>query len=791
MKLCITHRLAILALAGLFVLGCGGSAGSISGKVVVDGVPAAGVQLLLQGRGTMLTSQSGADGAYQFKDLSEGTYVLSTDVASTREGHQEVVVAVKGASPLPDLTFQGLAPLDGKVVGSDGHGVPDAKVVLLGNPLEATTDAAGHFSFPDAPTGSQTVSVSAAAGSGQTAVELERGVAQTVTVTLVAAPPGTVQGQALFSNYTDLSVIQISAPAAGVTTQATVDGNYALELPAGDWDLYAQAPYYPLQKIGRATVRSGETAVVAPYQLSLYQPLPTLGTAATFWSLDGAQHYGHRSAALLTLNSLSGPSAYYAFDLATQGLRFVSLDVVPLLSADGTYAVVPLSSTTVRILSLTTGTSFVVNVAGTVDLDDSAFSFDGSVVFLYSPGAPGTLYRVTLADQTVTSYPSYSTPKNLFGDRFLLQTTNVAPINWTLVTPSTATVAFENVPSVNAVEGFAIVRPSVIGTEACASAPCSVYLLKPTDTQAAAIPGVLATGVPSVNTSEGRWLVVQTTPAVLVDTATGDMTTMPATVDTGSIQVNLPGSRVTFTENAGSMLFESALPLPDPSTLTPLLTSTGGLHGTWAGSTRFIGFDDTPTSGSAYRFSVEAGTLSKDTDYQPGSGTSVSGGLFPFSSGVEWATSSDGLYRVAAGNAQVMAAPPGVTTGAVGATPQINFVGTYPDITLELGTQAAVWWDTSTLWFLDGTDVRSVTGLSLSGFASFIGPTMMVSSGPVPEIIDASTGQRIGIFESGLQFTGLDISLGDFNSLVVGYRAGPVGQPTGGAFALLPLLIVP
>lgn len=768
---------AALATAGLWLLGCGcGSSGAVSGKVLLDGAAAAGQEVVLEGGIQFLTATTGPDGAYRFQDVPEGDYLLAVDLASTRERHLEVAVAVKEPVAVPDLTFQGVASLSGTVTNTAKAPVAGAQVQVLGTQVSGVTDAAGGFAFSEVPSGTRTVAVTSPDGSAQLEVTLARGETKAVAIGLTAAPPATVTGQAAFFSRTDLSVIEVSIPAAGATTHADAEGQYSLSVPPGEWDLYAKAPYYPSQKIGHVQVASGEAVSLPAATLSLYTDLPAFGGQSARWDLpDGQFGVNPRASVLLTLSPPNAVPAYYAFDLVRRSLRLISVGAKPTLSPDGRWAAIE-GRTGVAVLDLDTSGNFTVPHGGTVH--ELWFSSDSSTLFFNLTGTPTLFFVVKLADQTVTTLQDYD-ERDLNQDRWLVRTTDVAPITWKLVTPQGITTAFSNVPFVYTLYQGTLVSSasSAFGLEACPVAPCRVDVLGPEASTAVASTWTPANTTFPIHVASGAWLLAgDGAQLAVIDTASGATTLLPATARDGSF--SLDGSRIAYFAQSGTQLFEHALPLPDPTTLTPSVSAAGALRGSWTSGARYVGFDDTPAAGAASRFTLESGAVARDLDYAPGSGDSTIG-QFP-----RW-LGTDGTARFVLGAGPVHAAPEGQTV--LPSTAGLEFRG--EAATWSPGEKLAVSWTSGRTWYFDGDAAprSDPTFLPNSGVRPFIDDLMLVVDvGGRTLLRDFDSGQRIALEEPGRAGLTIDVSLTAPPAIVLVHSTDPDANEWGGAYALLP-----
>jgi hypothetical protein len=129
--------------------------GSLTGKVASakDGSPLEADLVLRTGEGAVaMRCRAGADGAFAFSDLLEGSYEL---VASAQgHGTQRLPVDIgRGAARVATVTLTGFGYIYGAVSSSQGAWVPDVSITLSlpsGLTVATTqTDDAGSYRFGD------------------------------------------------------------------------------------------------------------------------------------------------------------------------------------------------------------------------------------------------------------------------------------------------------------------------------------------------------------------------------------------------------------------------------------------------------------------------------------------------------------------------------------------------------------------------------------------------------------------------------------------------------------------
>lgn len=783
------NRLAVVALSlatGL-VFGCGAPRGTVFGKVIADGAPVASQLVVLQSANGSATASTGADGSYAFPEVAEGTYVLTVDVTATRELHQQVAVAVKGDVQMPDLTFTGVATITGTLTDAAGTPVANTEVALLGTSLAARTDGAGHFTLTDAPVGTHTLFASSSSGRVQTDVTLARGDAKDVALVLAVDPStrAVINGSVGFFANTDRSVVEISAPAAGVSTQASVDGDYTLSLPAGEWDLVARAPHYPDQTIGHVSAVGGQTVTMAPYTLSLYQPLPDFGLPDGIWQLVNFSFFGQpaRGAVLLSQTVPGSPTAsYYALDVATGALRLVSVgsssSMPPILSPTGHFAVLPNVELNLSVVeNLLTGDNFSVTTAQPVT--EVQFADGDTAVFLVGYGSsPSSFDRVNLSDRSVVSAQGYDIHW-LDPNRVLVRTTNASPYAWQLFTPTQKVTAFNNVPTLVMPNGYGAGGTMAYGVEACSTLPCPVDVLGAQATQAIQIRSMTASSNPTNVVGQAPWMVLNNGgQLVLVNSVDGTSTALPAGAT--DVTISFGGIRIAYMTASGKQLFEHALPLPDPSTITPVVTSNGAITGAYVSATHYVGFNETPVTGAPYVVDIQAGTYTTLADgYTAGSRKIAPGAA-------SW-QAADGTARLVVGDAPVFTAPPGVSGAPVVVQAQVSIVPSNGGWTIAPGNSLAAQWADKNLWLLRAGAAPRPFGYepNVADSPVFFGNAILSNSAQAT-LIDADSGQRVVLIEpdrpNGFRD---DISVPSGNSVFVACGLNAAGVPAHCSYAVI------
>lgn len=570
-----------------------------------------------------------------------------------------------------------------------------------------------------------------------------------------------------------------------MSAQAQGDGTYSLDLPPGEWDVFAQAPAYPLQKVAHVQVASGATTALPLFTLSLYQALPQIADGYS-WSVSTAIRGGHRShLLLLAQNGSAGMYLSYAFDRQTGQLQLVSTSnsasTPEAVSADGHWAAV-VASDSVLIEDLTAGTSY--SVGPFAQPNSLSFSEDSNTLTFTSNETPAQVNQVVLATRSVTSIASYQAmPAGV--DRTLVRFTDTAPIDWVLVSPQGVTPAFMNVPSLgSSFSNVAGTRETFYGAEACVDPACPFWVLGVGATTSVQVTGVTVasgtSGSVNNNGSAKDWLTVTGYDGVtyVVHVTDGTSVALPAGDVAESISAG--GAMYAFGSGDRTQLFVHSLPLPDPTTLTPVITSTVAVDGTWLSDTRFVGEDTAPVGGGApYAFIIDSGALTQITDYQAGS-------LKKWGYAASWIGSDGKLYLLAGAGAPFVA-PSDQTTSPTSVSGQVFVDDLY---TISAGSNLFVRWDNSQGYLFGGS---APIGVPLFGTqpALILGGYLVAQGSNSILAVDATTGQAISLEEAGISFSNgsLDLSIADNDTFLVENRVDASGAVTGGVWADFPSLL--
>ena len=275
-----TVTLRALAIATLIlVTACGdgdptgtGTTGSIHGTVTDDtGASVANAAVALSGNGeSERSTQSDADGAYAFEDVSPGTYTLAIvppagfviGAAATR-----FVTVASGVEASPPAFVLARAPgsIRGTVTDDTGATVASATVTLSGNAQPARTAvsaADGVYTFADVPPGTYTLAIAPPSGftlgqDGTTSLVVASGVqANASAFVLERVLYGSVTGTVTDTSGAGLAGVPIGLIGIGQplrTTQTGASGVFTfMDVPAGSYTLVVAA--LPGYSISQGTV---------------------------------------------------------------------------------------------------------------------------------------------------------------------------------------------------------------------------------------------------------------------------------------------------------------------------------------------------------------------------------------------------------------------------------------------------------------------------------------------------------------------------------------------------------
>jgi len=159
--------LARIVLGAVLLTACGEGnmpavIGSVSGTVTLEGNPLSGVMVELSGEGSMTT---GADGAYRFDDIIEGSYTVTiSGFPADAQFETSMSVNISESTPNPTADFPGTYIRTAMVTGAvtvEGAPLSGISVALTGVESQSTqTDGTGSFTFSNLRAGDYTVEMS-------------------------------------------------------------------------------------------------------------------------------------------------------------------------------------------------------------------------------------------------------------------------------------------------------------------------------------------------------------------------------------------------------------------------------------------------------------------------------------------------------------------------------------------------------------------------------------------------------------------------------------------------------
>lgn len=762
--------------------------GIISGKVSVDGSGVAAQMVVIQGADMLESVETDTDGNFTTAELAEGTYVVSVEVASTQEAQQQAAVTVEGSVQMPPFEFSGLGSIRGSIVDSAGDPLGFAQVDLLGSASSARADAEGKFTFSNIPTGQMTVSASAPGPdsrllTGNTQVHVKFAREAELTLTLIdenPPEPGFISGRVSFSTPNNLTLIELSIPVLSLSTQADVNGAYTFEVPPGTWEVYAEAPYYPLQKIGEVFVDENQDKSLDDYQLTLYRPLPTFGAHAAQWEAILKDADGKTASLLRFVPSDTADIAYYSFDYDTQDVTPISVGgSEPILSPDGKYAAVE-SDAGLTIISVGGTESFFVPMTET--LYDISFTHTSKMLYVDTKFDNSDLRKIiaiTLTTGQSISFANYH--EEGLGLARVVRTThrNIDP-RWKRLGPNGVSPVFTNVPALRT--GWGNIHnyyPALFGIQNCADTACPLWVLRAEEDTAIQVIGRNFESLDmDQDQAEGEWLVMwEGTTPFLINMIDGSWVEFPA--QTSTVLLSHQAQRVVFMTEHNTKLYEAAMPLDDPSTLSPVATSAHGFDGYWASPTRFLGFDNDPTQPK--RLEIQAGQLTQDEDYEP---NSLNLRYYPV---IAWNGQDGALHAVAGDSPVFIELPP---AGA-----QIDWITGEVDVALgadtvesTFGERFVIFWDNGESWFIDDGSRLRVNSMATPGSEWLHNNLLLIGFGAPSHymFIDFDTGQRIAFEEPWIDDLSLDTTFVNPSTLCIGTGQSSPDSPTSNRYALLP-----
>ncbi len=581
--------------------------GTVSGKVTYsDGSDASGITVTLVGPGSQGTAAA-MDGSYSFNNVAPGIYTLSADAAGSLEGHLSVAVEVMGSqtATVADLTFTAVGTVTGKATKAAGAtGNAGISVSVAGTIYRATTADDGSYAISNVPAGMQTLIASLPDWDpASTQVAVTRGTVAAPALNLTKLTVhGTVSGVVAFSNNQDRSIITVKALGTSLSTAAQSDGRYTLQLPAGHFDIVADAPNFPLHHLGNVAVDDGTADVLPTVVLSPWHDFPA-EPGATNASLVPTADGDH---ALYTVN-IGSTLQLRMVDLrgGTSRTVLVTGGTLPaiVLSRHGRYVAFQSGSNWIFIDA--TDNSFnILAVAGAPTGNVSFFTSDEKY-FIVGDGAKVHRFEVaTATDAPLTGVGS----ADFRNDSFLVQDVGSPPysLNYATATSSTPVATGVTKHTVD-VSGVTVVWNNCSGN-------CALHLIDQATGTVSNPSGGFSSGLaanPAVGTK--AWIDFTGTGGGFMNIASGAFTVKP--LNFGTYAFNPTGNAVLYEVTGGpnTLHYEAGAPTGAGTTVgTSTSSFSVGINtrSGWLDDTRAIAFGNTPLS----RYDIVSGTATPDTD---------------------------------------------------------------------------------------------------------------------------------------------------------------------------------
>lgn len=280
------HLRHSLWLVGAVVLSACGPAGTLTGKVNVEGGSAAGVAVIVYG------PQSGAtvtkpDGAFSLGSLPDGDYVVRATVRGAEVEEQSATSTVtQGKGTEVVLNFKlASSKISGRVSFTDGSSAQNLTVTAVGPETQGARAAAdGSYSFENLAAGAYLVSVEAPdTKEGRVSVGVFAS-GDAVAPELKLTPIGNVPGTVTY-NSTPAAGVTVSVPGTSISTSTDAMGKFLLEgVPAGAQTVYARTGTSPFVRSATqmTTVARGTNAELAVMITDDPPPTGTLIGNVTF-----------------------------------------------------------------------------------------------------------------------------------------------------------------------------------------------------------------------------------------------------------------------------------------------------------------------------------------------------------------------------------------------------------------------------------------------------------------------------------------------------------------------------
>lgn len=279
-------------LAVLALLSACGPAGSIAGRVTVEGGSAAGIAVFVYGPSSGATVTDG-EGAFTVSGLPDGEYVVRATVrdADVEEVSVSTTIAQGGvAAPEPVLNFKAsAATVTGRVVFADGAEASNLSVIATGPETVGTRTATdGTFSFSKIKNGAYVVSVEVRdTREGRVGIGVDASGTKDVGE-LRLTPVGQLKGIATYNGAPAVGV-SVTVPGTSVSSVTDAMGVFSLvNVPTGTQSVLARTGSEPFFRSANAVVIV-QRGVNPDVPLDLTDDAPRTGTIQGLVTFLGAR----------------------------------------------------------------------------------------------------------------------------------------------------------------------------------------------------------------------------------------------------------------------------------------------------------------------------------------------------------------------------------------------------------------------------------------------------------------------------------------------------------------------
>ncbi|MDD9942118.1 MAG: carboxypeptidase-like regulatory domain-containing protein [Myxococcales bacterium] len=240
--------------------------GGVVGRVHSPaGKPIVGARVRVAGR----TVNTRADGSFSLLDLQAGRYTVVATAPGYKQG-QTVVGVAAGSTATAEIELAGSLTLAGRVVDDQQVPIVGARVELRrdAGTAQVVVGADGRFEFVGELPGPVVVSASA---DGFSALErpltLSHPGQEPVAITLARdLPAGQVRGAVRAFDGPPLAARIVVKPVDGrgeaLQVRADAEGNFAIDVPPGDYTILVQAPGYGSQTRSAQVEERGVTVLI-------------------------------------------------------------------------------------------------------------------------------------------------------------------------------------------------------------------------------------------------------------------------------------------------------------------------------------------------------------------------------------------------------------------------------------------------------------------------------------------------------------------------------------------------